>query len=119
MNSIFGMFGFEEKTIKIHIQYIQLRLFQGKWKEFQTISATIKAYALNHDLSFGLLQVNLFQGPGTCLAVFLPTLVMGNFMVLNLFLALLLNSFNSEELKTRKEVFDAYLAAIFYFCMDL
>ncbi|KAJ8963353.1 hypothetical protein NQ318_018825 [Aromia moschata] len=43
------------------------------------------------------------EGPGTCLAVFLPTLVMGNFMVLNLFLALLLNSFNSEELKTRKE----------------
>lgn len=29
---------------------------------------------------------------------------MGNFMVLNLFLALLLNSFNSEELKNRKEV---------------
>lgn len=28
---------------------------------------------------------------------------MGNFMVLNLFLALLLNSFNSEELKSRKE----------------
>ncbi|XP_068893811.1 sodium channel protein 60E-like isoform X4 [Tenebrio molitor] len=45
------------------------------------------------------------EGPGTCLAVFLPTLVMGNFMVLNLFLALLLNSFNSEELKTRKEVY--------------
>ncbi|XP_017775055.1 PREDICTED: sodium channel protein 60E-like [Nicrophorus vespilloides] len=45
------------------------------------------------------------EGPGTCLAIFLPTLVMGNFMVLNLFLALLLNSFNSEELKTRKEVF--------------
>ncbi|XP_060529257.1 sodium channel protein 60E-like isoform X2 [Cylas formicarius] len=43
------------------------------------------------------------EGPGTCLAVFLPTLVMGNFMVLNLFLALLLNSFNSEELKHRKE----------------
>jgi hypothetical protein len=29
---------------------------------------------------------------------------MGNFMVLNLFLALLLNSFNCEELKSRKEV---------------
>ncbi|XP_057655694.1 sodium channel protein 60E isoform X2 [Diorhabda carinulata] len=43
------------------------------------------------------------EGSGTCLAVFLPTLVMGNFMVLNLFLALLLNSFNSEELKTRKQ----------------
>ncbi|XP_050308218.1 sodium channel protein 60E [Anthonomus grandis grandis] len=43
------------------------------------------------------------EGPGICLAVFLPTLVMGNFMVLNLFLALLLNSFNSEELKHRKE----------------
>ena len=28
----------------------------------------------------------------------------GNFMVLNLFLALLLNSFNSDELKQRKEV---------------
>ncbi|XP_031358940.1 sodium channel protein 60E-like [Photinus pyralis] len=45
------------------------------------------------------------EGPGTCFAVFLPTLVMGNFMVLNLFLALLLNSFNSEELKSRKEAF--------------
>nr|XP_040580398.1 sodium channel protein 60E-like [Lepeophtheirus salmonis] len=39
----------------------------------------------------------------SCLAIFLPALVMGNFMVLNLFLALLLNSFNSEELKSRKE----------------
>jgi len=38
------------------------------------------------------------------LAIFLPALVMGNFMVLNLFLALLLNSFNCEELKSRKEV---------------
>ncbi|KAK7584284.1 hypothetical protein V9T40_005247 [Parthenolecanium corni] len=43
------------------------------------------------------------EGFGTCFAVFLPTLVMGNFMVLNLFLALLLNSFNSEELKSKKE----------------
>jgi hypothetical protein len=34
----------------------------------------------------------------------LPALVVGNFMVLNLFLALLLNSFNCEELKSRKEV---------------
>jgi hypothetical protein len=39
----------------------------------------------------------------SCLAIFLPALVMGNFMVLNLFLALLLNSFNCEELKSRKE----------------
>lgn len=46
-----------------------------------------------------------FQGVAeSCLAIFLPALVMGNFMVLNLFLALLLNSFNSEELKSRKEV---------------
>lgn len=29
---------------------------------------------------------------------------MGNFLVLNLFLALLLNSFSCEELKSRKEV---------------
>lgn len=43
------------------------------------------------------------DGASTCFAIFLPTLVMGNFMVLNLFLALLLNSFNSEELKNRKE----------------
>lgn len=44
------------------------------------------------------------QGAETCFAIFLPALVMGNFMVLNLFLALLLNSFNSEELKSKKEV---------------
>ncbi|KAI5708839.1 hypothetical protein M8J76_004141 [Diaphorina citri] len=43
------------------------------------------------------------QGSGTCFAIFLPALVMGNFMVLNLFLALLLNSFNSDELKSKKE----------------
>ncbi|XP_067630184.1 sodium channel protein 60E isoform X2 [Eurosta solidaginis] len=43
------------------------------------------------------------QGASSCFAIFLPTLVMGNFMVLNLFLALLLNSFNSEELKSKKE----------------
>lgn len=47
---------------------------------------------------------HVLQGPGTCFAIFLPALVMGNFMVLNLFLALLLNSFNSEELKSKKEV---------------
>lgn len=43
------------------------------------------------------------QGSETCLAIFLPALVMGNFMVLNLFLALLLNSFNSDELKSRQD----------------
>ncbi|XP_074109974.1 sodium channel protein 60E isoform X2 [Cotesia typhae] len=43
------------------------------------------------------------EGPETCFAIFLPALVMGNFMVLNLFLALLLNSFNSEELKQKKQ----------------
>ncbi|KAK6643713.1 hypothetical protein RUM43_005223 [Polyplax serrata] len=42
-------------------------------------------------------------GTKTCFFIFLPALVMGNFMVLNLFLALLLNSFNSEELKNKKE----------------
>ena len=47
----------------------------------------------------------LLQGtPESCLAIFIPALVVGNFMVLNLFLALLLNSFNSDELKQRKEV---------------
>ena len=50
-------------------------------------------------------QTFVFQGVAeSCLAIFLPALVMGNFMVLNLFLALLLNSFNCEELKSRKEV---------------
>ncbi|KAA0199083.1 hypothetical protein HAZT_HAZT003392, partial [Hyalella azteca] len=43
------------------------------------------------------------SGVKTCLAIFLPALVMGNFMVLNLFLALLLNSFNSDELKSRND----------------
>ena len=35
---------------------------------------------------------------------FIIAMQVGNFMVLNLFLALLLNSFNSDELKQRKEV---------------
>ena len=57
-----------------------------------------------HILSTKSLFLN-FQGVAeSCLAIFLPALVMGNFMVLNLFLALLLNSFNCEELKSRKEV---------------
>ncbi|KAL0820244.1 hypothetical protein ABMA28_006163 [Loxostege sticticalis] len=43
------------------------------------------------------------SGAESCFFIFLPALVMGNFMVLNLFLALLLNSFNSEELKNKKE----------------
>ncbi|CRK95854.1 CLUMA_CG009301, isoform A [Clunio marinus] len=43
------------------------------------------------------------ENQSSCFAIFLPALVMGNFMVLNLFLALLLNSFNSEELKSKKE----------------
>ena len=51
-----------------------------------------------------LLVVTCTQGPETCFAVFLPALVMGNFLVLNLFLALLLNSFSCEELKSRKQV---------------
>ncbi|XP_054277860.1 sodium channel protein 60E-like [Macrosteles quadrilineatus] len=49
------------------------------------------------------MRAEKIEGPGTCFAIFLPALVMGNFMVLNLFLALLLNSFNSEELKSKKE----------------
>ena len=44
------------------------------------------------------------QGSEVCFSIFLPALVMGNFLVLNLFLALLLNSFSCEELKSRKEV---------------
>lgn len=36
--------------------------------------------------------------------IFLPILIIGNFIVLNLFLALLLNSFNAEELKAQEEV---------------
>lgn len=43
------------------------------------------------------------QGSEICFSIFLPALVMGNFLVLNLFLALLLNSFSCEELKSRKE----------------
>ncbi len=58
-----------------------------------------------NDLNSPSLVFCYTQGVGeSCLAIFLPALVMGNFMVLNLFLALLLNSFNSEELKSRKEV---------------
>lgn len=56
------------------------------------------------------------DGASTCFLIFLPTLVMGNFMVLNLFLALLLNSFNSEELKNRKEVIFAIYSVIVIMC---
>lgn len=49
------------------------------------------------------MRAEKYEGPETCFAIFLPALVMGNFMVLNLFLALLLNSFNSEELKQKKQ----------------
>lgn len=52
------------------------------------------------------------QGSEICFSIFLPALVMGNFLVLNLFLALLLNSFSCEELKSRKEVSA-------YFCVPL
>ena len=45
----------------------------------------------------------MMQGSEICFSIFLPALVMGNFLVLNLFLALLLNSFSCEELKSRKE----------------
>ncbi|KAL4228300.1 hypothetical protein ACF0H5_013731 [Mactra antiquata] len=38
-----------------------------------------------------------------CMAVFLPTLVLGYFIVLNLFLALLLNAFASDTLREAKE----------------
>ena len=51
-----------------------------------------------------VIYFDLQQAPETCFAVFLPALVMGNFLVLNLFLALLLNSFSCEELKSRKQV---------------
>jgi hypothetical protein len=60
------------------------------------------------------------QGSEICFSIFLPALVMGNFLVLNLFLALLLNSFSCEELKSRKEVGNAsafifIFALIYYF----
>ncbi|XP_064620216.1 sodium channel protein 1 brain-like isoform X2 [Lineus longissimus] len=39
----------------------------------------------------------------TCMVVFIPTLFIGNFMVLNLFLALLLNSFASDSLQKKEK----------------
>ncbi|XP_054720547.1 sodium channel protein 60E-like [Uloborus diversus] len=45
-----------------------------------------------------------------CIFLFLVALTVGNFLVLNLFLAMLLNSFNSQELKEkRKEASDSKL----------
>jgi len=43
-------------------------------------------------------------GEWKCFIIFLPILVFGNFIVLNLFLALLLNSFNTEEFKAQRDV---------------
>ncbi|XP_071167182.1 sodium channel protein 1 brain-like isoform X15 [Mytilus edulis] len=49
-----------------------------------------------------------------CMVVFLPTLVLGNFIVLNLFLALLINAFASDNLKANsdKEEDNKMLAAV-------
>ncbi|GIY84110.1 hypothetical protein CDAR_446341, partial [Caerostris darwini] len=44
-----------------------------------------------------------------CIVLFLVALTMGNFLVLNLFLAMLLNSFNSQELKKEKTTSDSKL----------
>ena len=46
----------------------------------------------------------IFVAGGTCIPYFMATVLVGNLVILNLFLALLLNSFNCEELKSRKEV---------------
>lgn len=78
----------------------------------EKVCATRKNYfSIFNYLAFICMKINEYplilfiqDGASTCFLIFLPTLVMGNFMVLNLFLALLLNSFNSEELKNRKEV---------------
>lgn len=59
------------------------------------------------------------SGAESCFFIFLPALVMGNFMVLNLFLALLLNSFNSEELKNRKEVMVNVVFGVVYALLSL
>ena len=49
-------------------------------------------------------NLTLFILQWKCFMIFLPILVFGNFIVLNLFLALLLNSFNTEELKAQRDV---------------
>lgn len=70
-------------------------------KKLDPFSAKTKLSKLNYK---SRLSASFQHGSqSSCFAIFLPALVMGNFMVLNLFLALLLNSFNSEELKSKKE----------------
>lgn len=48
-----------------------------------------------------------------CFVIYLPILVVGNFIVLNLFLALLLNSFDTEELNAQREVSDEIIPNFF------
>ncbi|XP_075240737.1 sodium channel protein 1 brain-like isoform X3 [Convolutriloba macropyga] len=43
------------------------------------------------------------KGEPTCMIIFIATLIVGNFLVLNLFLALLLNKFGQENLKKQKQ----------------
>ncbi|KAG8232694.1 hypothetical protein J437_LFUL011441 [Ladona fulva] len=78
--------------------------FDSGWNIFDLIIVSASLLDLSFELidSLSVLR-GLRLGPETCFAIFLPALVMGNFMVLNLFLALLLNSFNSEEIKMKKE----------------
>ncbi len=64
------------------------------WKEHITFLRE------RRDITMSLLS----QAKELCLMLFLPVLVMGNFLILNLFLALLLSSFNSDVLKDMEEV---------------
>lgn len=49
-------------------------------------------------------DANRHIGYAKCFLIYLPTLIVGNFIVFNLFLAMLLNSFDTEQLNAQREV---------------
>lgn len=77
----------------------------------QTNAYFVRAFPANFLLKSNLFYenviLNIFLSPQAyfkCFSIFLPILIVGNFIVFNLFLAMLLNSFDTEELNAQREV---------------
>ncbi|CAL8088469.1 unnamed protein product [Orchesella dallaii] len=92
----------------IKISALQKQYFQTGWNMFDMIIVLISyidlASVSQNSGTRGLSVIRSMRlAYFKCFAIFLPILVVGNFIVLNLFLALLLNSFDTEELNAQRD----------------
>ncbi|CAL8093988.1 unnamed protein product [Orchesella dallaii] len=98
----------------IKILAMQCEYFDIKWNifDFVIVGLSYLDFCLDYfkqgghsaKAGNGLSVIRSFRLPYLkCFSIFLPILIVGNFIVLNLFLALLLNSFDSEELNAQRE----------------